>query len=104
MERWIKMLDRKILDRRSYTILIACTFSGLGAYFLYKILTLCALGLLIVFLTNEARFTLKRKNTFTYVDKDTKLIHKILFTIGWSLCIVGACLCLHSILQEFLKS
>lgn len=104
MERWIKILDRKILDRQSYTILIACAFSGLGAYFLYRILTLCALGLLIVFLANEARFTLKRKNTFIYRYDDTKLIHKILFAIGWSLCIVGVCLCLYSIFQEFMKS
>lgn len=103
MERWVKILDRKILDRRSYAVLIACVLSGLGAYLLYKILTLCALGLLIIFLTNEARFTLKRKNGFTYVDKNTKLIHKILFIIGWSLFVVGVCLCLYSILQEFLK-
>lgn len=104
MERWIKILDRKILDRRSYAILIACVLSGLGAYFLYKILTLCALGLLVIFLTNEARFTLKSKNGSLYAYDNTKLHHKIIFTIGWILFLIGALLCVFDVfLEEFLK-
>ena len=103
MEKWIKILDRKILDRRSYAFLISCILIGFGAYFLYKILTLCALGLLIVFFTNEARFSLVRKNTCPYVRNDTRLFHKILFALGWSLCILGACLCLYAIFEEFMK-